>query len=140
MALSADKLRSFAGTPLGVPMPVEGAARIYHGSLIVASASGHAQPATDTAGRRVLGVATTAVNNTDGADGDETVVGHRGHLEWFASTGLTQAQVGANVFAVDDETVSDGAATTNSVAVGTLLALDGSSVLVHVGVFSSVDA
>ncbi len=140
MALTADKVRATKGDALSFPAPVEGAARIYVGSLITLSASGHAQPATDAAGASCIGVACIGVDNTSGADAAADVTIDRAHLEWFPSTGLTQAQVGGNVVLVDDEVVTDAAGATNDVKVGTLLALDGSSALVHVGIFSDTDA
>ena len=59
----------------------------------------------------------------------------RGHLEWLPSTGLTQANVSQDVFVVDDGQVAGSSV--NSVRVGTLVALEGSMALVHIGVFSS---
>ena len=64
----------------------------------------------------------------------------RGHAEWFLQTGLVQAQLCKNVFVSDDNTVTDAAAGTNDLKVGTLLALSGSEALIHIGVFAALDA
>lgn len=98
---------------------VAGAETIYKGTLVNRDGSGDATPAADTAALELLGVATEQVVAATGASaGDNKVkVWTEGFFE-FVHSGLTQANVGANVYVVDDTTVDLIANVTNSVFVG----------------------
>lgn len=86
---------------------VKGNTRIYAGSMVAVDASGYAVPAGNTAGHRFVGVAMEQVDNTGGADGAAVVrVRTSGAFE-FGATSITQANVGAEMFVVDDQTFDD---------------------------------
>tara|TARA_R100001086_G_C11807401_1_gene250516 strand:+ start:677 stop:1102 length:426 start_codon:yes stop_codon:yes gene_type:complete len=139
-ALSADKTRTVAGNPTGFRASVAGSATIYQGALLAAAADGYAQPATDTASLAILGIACDNVDNSSGNDGDKEVTIQRGQIEKIAHSALTVADVGKNVVVEDDATVTDGAAATNDLKVGTLVGFEDGDALVLIGVFADVDA
>jgi len=139
-ALTADKARTVYGTPIGVDVRVAASTTLYAGAIAVGDAGGDAVAATDAAGLALLGIVTEKVDNSSGADGDKTVVVQRGHIEKLNHSALVQADVGKNVFVSDDNTVSDSAAMTNDLKVGTLVGFEDGDALVLIGVFADVDA
>lgn len=102
--------------------PVLAAKKIFGGSIVAVDANGYAQPAADTAGLKVRGVAEEQADNSAGASGAKTIRVRRGVFK-FAATGLTIADVGKPVFVSDDQTVSV-AATTNNVCAGIMVDID----------------
>lgn len=114
--------------------PVAAGAEIFAGALIVASATGFAEPGTTATGKTYLGRAEEYVDNSDGADGDVTVKVKRGVPFLFKNSGsdpVTQASLGKVCYIVDDETVSatDGSSTQS--AAGTVIAIDSDGVWVE---------
>ncbi len=106
--------------------PVKGAAHIYKGSIVCADATGYAVAGADTAGYTVLGVALEEVDNTGGADGVLTVrVQTMGVFSFALGGSAAQADLGADVYVADDQSVALAADTTNDVPVGRLESLDG---------------
>ena len=138
--LSADKTRTVAGTPIGFRAGVAASTTIFQGALLALDAGGSLIPAANTASLAFAGVAQDYVDNSAGADDVLSCTVQRGHAEWFAQTGLVQAQLGKNVFVTDDQTVTDAAVGTNELKVGTLLELSGATALVHIGVYAVLDA
>lgn len=114
-----------------VGYPVEAGKIIYLGALVGLNAARYAEPAADAAGMRFAGVAThSRCDNSAGADGDATVVVYRRGLHRLAiATAVTQADVGKNVYAVDDQTVDLAAATTNDVWIGTIVKVESAAVV-----------
>lgn len=84
---------------------VKGGVKIFAGSIVCRDADGFAVPASDTAGLKVAGRAEFNVDNTDGQDGDVTVLVREGVYR-FSGSGLTAADAGKPCFVVDDQTVS----------------------------------
>ena len=76
------------------PVPVAASTKIYGGTIVCADGDGYAVPGDDTAGYTVLGIAQGQVDNSDGSDGDETVIVRRGQEFKLKATGLTQAMLG----------------------------------------------
>lgn len=114
--------------------PVAAGVKIFAGALIVANATGFAEPGTTATGKTYLGRAEEYVDNTDGADGDVTVKVKRGAAFQFKNSGsdpVTQASLGKVCYIVDDETVSatDGSSTQS--AAGTVIAIDSDGVWVE---------
>lgn len=97
-------------------IPVAASTRIYQNTIVCKSATGFAVGGADTAGLKVVGIATTPGDNSGGADGDINVRVRRGKRETFKCTGASQAWLYENVYVVDNETVA--ATTTNSVLAG----------------------
>lgn len=80
---------------------------VYSGSLVCSNAAGYAVPGADTAGLKFRGVAREQGANASGANGDVKVEvdDQAGKIFFFASTGLTQADVGEKLYIIDDQTV-----------------------------------
>jgi len=139
--LTADKTRISSGDGHGIEVPVAASTEIFLGSIVALDASGYAIPATDTAALAIGGIATAHVDNSAGANGDLTIVLQRGHVERLNHSALVQADLFKNVVVSDDNVVTDAAAATNDLKVGTLVALPSSGVAdVLIGVFADVSA
>jgi len=104
----------------GVELDLEVAASttLYAGAGICVNAAGYAVPAADTADFKSAGVAQEQVDNSAGAAGDKKVTVRRHGLFKFVTAGLTIANIGDDVFWVDDQTVALAATTTNDVPAG----------------------
>lgn len=118
MALSADKKTEYTEGVL-VSCPVVTADIIYAGAFVCVNAAGYLVPGADTAGLIFQGVATESVDNSLGSDGDlNCEVRRRGLFKATLGTAISQANVGDNVFLVDDESVDLTAQTTNDIFCG----------------------
>ncbi len=117
-ALAADKKTEYReGVVLAVP--VEESTKIYAGALVCVNANGYLVAGADTAGLIFMGVAREAVDNSAGADGAATcLIRRRGLVKMLFATAITQANVGDNVFLVDDQTVDVVANVTNAIFCG----------------------
>lgn len=104
-----------------VPFPVKALKTIYAGALVATDATGYLLPGADTAGLIFQGLATQYKDNSAGDSGDETViVRRRGLVKMTLDTAITQANVGDNVFLVDDQTVDVAANTDNDIFCGVI--------------------
>lgn len=117
-ALASDKKIEYTeGVELG--FPVINADIIYAGALVCVNADGYAVPGADTEGLIFEGVAVEQVDNSLGNAGDKIVtLRRRGLVKMTLGTAITQANVGDNVFLVDDQTVDLAANTTNDILCG----------------------
>ena len=117
-ALSSDKqIELKDGVEIGVP--VDDADKIYGGALVCVNAAGYLVEGVDTAGLIFMGIAMEQKDNTLGDDGDLTCkVRRRGLIKCILGTAITQANVGDNVFLVDDQTVDLTANVTNNIFCG----------------------
>jgi len=105
-ALTADRPTKRA-EPVVRALPVAAGVVIFAGAMVAVDTSGFARPARTSTTDRVLGVnAYDAVNNTSGAAGALTVY-VSGDVAFFANNAasVTAAMVGADCYAVDDQTV-----------------------------------
>jgi len=120
--LAADKAVEYTqGDELG--FPVVNADIIYAGALVSVNANGYAVPGNDTAGQIFVGVAMERQDNSLGAAGAKTVnVKRRGLFKMTFGTAISQANVGDNVFLVDDQTVDVTANTTHDIFCGIIAA------------------
>jgi hypothetical protein len=117
MALSADnKIDKTQGVELS--FPVNGTSKIYAGALVAVDADGYLVPGADTAGLIFQGFAIEQVDNSTGDDGDLSCRVQRRGLIKCAIAAATQANIGDNVFLVDDATVGLAATTTNDIFCG----------------------
>ena len=117
-ALTEDKKLQYTE---GVELPYEvyRATTIYGDSFVAARADGYVVPGDDASGLIFEGVAVEQVDNADGSDGDETVVlRRRGLVKAILDTAITIANVGDNVFLVDDQTVDLTANVTHNILCG----------------------
>jgi hypothetical protein len=122
-ALTADTQRRRKGQITEQVYPVAANAVIHYGALVAVDANGYLVPAADTAGLDVVGIADEAANNTGGANGALEVRVYRGSalVATSGASALVQADVGADAFVLDDNTVVKAAGTTNSVTAGEVL-------------------
>ncbi|MCP3666411.1 MAG: hypothetical protein GY696_28580 [Gammaproteobacteria bacterium] len=100
---------------------------------IVALSAGYAQHATDATGLIVVGVANETMDNTGGNAGDVAVHVRRKKSFYLKNSGtnpITQADVGGNAYVEDSQTVASS--TTNNIATGKVLGLDGAGVWVEI--------
>ena len=108
-ALTADRNTQYRDGEM-VSFKVKAAAKIYAGSIVVSDA-GYAKPGVKAAGLIYLGRAEEFVDNTNGSDGDVSVLVRRGRaFKWANATGANaaaQADVGKPAYIFDDQTVTD---------------------------------
>ena len=94
---------------------------IYKGAMVVVNSAGYLAPAADAQGNtRVVGVADEKVDNSGGSAGDKTCRVRSGRAFRFVATAIDQADVGMNMYVVDDQTFDDGRGT-NGVPAGVLV-------------------
>ncbi len=119
-ALTRDRATSYR-EGIEVEFPVAAATKIYAGAMVCINAAGFTVPAADASGCRFAGVAMEQADNSSGADGVEMVRLRRVGVFEFDSANLTQAKLGEDMYAVDDQTFADTAGTTNHIKVGVLV-------------------
>ena len=115
-----------------IALPVAAGTLIELGHMAAVNAAGYLVMAQDTAGLKVMGVAGETVDNTTGADGDVLARVFRAQsflLNNAATGGVTQANVGSDVFVNNSVTV----AASGGVAAGKLLAIDAEGPQVWIG-------
>ena len=133
----ARATKRYAGTT-GVLLSygVAASTTIYAGALVALNAAGHAVPAADTAGLKVVGVAEETVKSGTTAGGDKVLV-RRGAVYAFenaaGANALAAGDLATVCYVADDQTVQDTGAA-NDVKAGVLLNLDDDGAWVHVGV------
>lgn len=109
--------------------PLAAAVTIYAGAMYVLDGSGDATPATAAATTPVRAVARKRAVQ---AQGDELTDGARGVFCFANSTRateVTRADIGANAFAVDDQTVANA----GTCIAGEILDVDEGGVWVRIG-------
>jgi hypothetical protein len=110
-ALAASRPTPQFGTstvPDSLYIPVKAGAKIYAGAL-VALLGGYAKQGVTATGLIAVGVAEEDVDNTSGADGALSVRVRQGVFAMNNSSGgdaIAQANVGADCYIVDDNTVA----------------------------------
>lgn len=104
--------------------PVAAGAVIHAGGLTALNSAGLAIAASDSAGLKVVGRAEISADNTGGANSAIYVRVRKGVFGYEKATTNTpaQADVGADVYVTDDQTVAT--ASTSSIKAGTLMAVD----------------
>jgi hypothetical protein len=97
--------------------PVAAATKIFGGSIVCMNASGYATKGATATTLKSLGVAERTADNSTGAAGDQSVPYRRDGWFRFANSAsadaITLADVNANAYIVDDQTVAktDGTST-----------------------------
>ena len=88
------------------PFKVAASQKIFAGALACVNAAGYALEGSDTAGLIFQGIAMEQKDNSSGANGDlEIIIRRRGLVKVIMGTAITIANIGDNVFLVDDQTV-----------------------------------
>jgi hypothetical protein len=122
MTLAADKAIEYTeGVELA--LPVINADIIYGGALVCVNAAGYALPGSDASGLIFMGVSTERADNSLGAVGAiKVTVRRRGLFKMKLATAISIANVGDNVFLVDDESVDLTGNTTYDIFCGIIAA------------------
>lgn len=103
--------------------PVAASEKIFGGALSCVNAAGYALEGSDTAGLIFQGICMDQKDNTDGSNGDlDVVLRRRGLVKVILDTAISQANVGDNVFLVDDQTVDLTANVTHNIFCGIIAA------------------
>jgi len=117
-ALTEDKKIEYRD---GVELEFEmaGSEKVFGGALACVNAAGYCLEGSDTAGLIFQGVAQEQKDNSLGSNGDlKIVLKRRGLVKVILDTAITIANVGDNVFLVDDQTVDLVGNTTNDIFCG----------------------
>lgn len=92
--------------PAEIAFPVEAATTIYAGTMVATNASGNAVPAGTTGAARIWGRCEEQANNSTGLARAIFVTVRKGPYYFSQDGTISQANVGQNAYAVDDNTVS----------------------------------
>ena len=111
--------------------------KTYAGGIAVLNATGFAKPGTTATGETAVGRFENQVDNSAGADADLTVDVRAGRFKFGNSAAgdeITIANIGADCYIVDDQTVAATDGTGTRSAAGKVIDVDGGEVWVAVGV------
>jgi hypothetical protein len=132
MALTADRATEQKEGVL-VSIPVKANVKCYAGGIAVTS-GGYAAPGSVATTLTYVGMFTETVDNTGGADGAKSVLVRRGRaFKWSNSTStdeITQADIMADCYIVDDETVAKTSGTSTRSKAGKVIGVDATGVWV----------
>ncbi|MDH0290589.1 hypothetical protein N7414_15805 [Pseudomonas sp. GD04087] len=115
--------------------PVAANAKIFAGSLVCLDASGNAVPGATSTTLKARGVAQEQVDNTGGAAGDQRIETRRGTFQFANSAAADQiarADIGAQCYIVDDQTVAKTSATNTRSVAGVIRDVDSAGVWVEI--------
>lgn len=113
--------------------PVKAGSTIYGGALVAVDATGYLVRGSDTAGLVFQGIAMDRYDNALGQSGDLVAIVQRRGLVLCKIAAAVQADVGKNVFLLDDQTVSLTAGATHKIICGVIAAIaDGTTVWVDI--------
>jgi len=118
-----------------VGYPVKASVKPIQGGIAVLNA-GYAAPATTATGLIAIGRFEETVDNTSGADGALSVHVKRGTFRFgnsSAGDAIAQADVGADCYIVDDQTVAKTSGTNTRSVAGKIIAVDSVGVWVKIG-------
>lgn len=116
--------------------PLAAAVKLYAGALAVLDNAGNLRPGRVSTTDRVRGVAVMTVDNTTGAAGAvsaETETGVYRFANSAAGDLIARADIGADCFVVDDQTVAKTSATNTRIVAGKVRDVDSDGVWVQVG-------
>lgn len=122
-----------AGDVLG--FPVKAAVKAIQGGIAVLN-GGYAAPGTTATGLVAVGRFEETVDNTAGSNGDVSAQVKRGTFKFANSSAgdlIAQADVGADCYIVDDQTVAKTSATNTRSVAGKVVAVDADGVWVKIG-------
>ncbi|WP_440411135.1 hypothetical protein [Neorhizobium petrolearium] len=114
-------------------VPIAADTLLFAGAMAAVNAAGNAVPVTTALGLKGAGRVERRVDNAGGAAGAERVRIRAGIFRYANSAGadeLTQADIGADVYGVDDQTVAKTSATNTRSVVGKVFDVDDQGVWV----------
>ena len=134
MALSQDRVIRAKALVTRQEYKLAADAVIHHHALVAVNADGYLVPAADAAGQRVVGIASEAMSNTGGQDGERAILVYKGaaRLPTTGASPVTQATVGRRAYVHDDEHVV-ASGTSHSIDAGEVIELDDGFAWVNVG-------
>lgn len=112
----------------GSEQPMKASSKVFEGGLVALDGYGHAAAMTKAGSLTCVGVANRSVDNSAGMNGDLSCVALTGRFMFDNGTSgdaITQADVGALAYALDDHTLSR--LSSGASAVGTIVNLDADS-------------
>ena len=130
---AARNTKERAGEVFG--FPVVASDIVYQGSLVALSA-GYAAPGATGTGLVAIGRAEETVDNSTGSAGAVSVRVKRGVFQFGNSSdgdAIAQADVGADCYIVDDQTVAKTSGTNTRSVAGKIVAVDSGGVWVQIG-------
>ncbi len=133
-ALSADRNTKKRKGP--AEFPVKASIRIYQGSLVVLDA-GYLAPARTATGLIAAGMAMAHYDNSTGSAGAIKGAAECGTFKFGNSSAgdlIAQADVGADCYIVDDQTVAKSSGTGTRSRAGKIMSVDSDGVWVKIGV------
>jgi hypothetical protein len=116
--------------------PIGEAAVAYAGAIAVLNSTGYAVPGSTATGLHALGRFAAYLDNTDGADGAETVEVESGVFRYENSADtdeITLAEVGQVCYIVDDQTVAKTSGSSTRSPAGIIDDVDDAGVWVRMG-------
>lgn len=121
-ALAKDRKTEYR-EGIDIPYLVAAATEIFAGSMVaVLTSDGYARPAEQTGspgGVLFVGVAREYVDNSEGGDGDKSVIVRIKGVFRFAAVAITQAEIGRIMYLQDDQTFNG--TTTHFIVAGRLV-------------------
>jgi len=118
-----------------VGYPVKASVKPIQGGIAVLNA-GYAAPGTAATGLIAVGRFEETVDNSAGSNGDVSVRVKRGTFKFGNSSAgdlIAQADVGADCYIVDDQTVAKTNGTNTRSVAGKIIAVDADGVWVQIG-------
>lgn len=134
LAAARNTKRMLSAHDQTLAFKVKASTKIYKGSIVVANA-GYAAPATTATGLICLGRAKDTYDNSSGSAGAISAEVETGIFK-FANAGgdaITQADVGADCFLDDDQTVSKTDSTASQSRAGKVVSVESDGVYVLMG-------
>ncbi|WP_411037642.1 hypothetical protein [Shinella sp. BYT-45] len=107
---------------------------LYAGAMAAVNAAGYAVPVSEATGLKGAGRVERRVDNSAGAAGAKRVVIRAGIFRYANSASadaITQADIGADAYGVDDQTVAKTSATNTRSVVGKVFDVDADGVWVR---------
>lgn len=114
-------------------LPVKGGAKIFAGTIACVDATGMLVKGTTSTTIKTAGVAQELIDNTSGGDGAVTGRIRRGCFRFANSTStdqITNADIGASCYVVDDQTVAKTNGSSTRTVAGTVRMVDAQGVWV----------
>lgn len=115
--------------------PVAASTRIFAGSLMCLNAAGDAVPGSVSTTLKARGVAQEQVDNLSGAAGAARIESLRGVFAFANSAAgdqITRADIGANAYIVDDQTVAKTNGTNTRSVAGVIRDVDSDGVWIEI--------
>lgn len=134
-ALTADRATPVRNGEL-LELPAAAAKKFFAGALVALDAAGRATPGALAATLKGLGRVEAYADNSGGAAGDIAVKIRMGCFRWANSGSgdlITTADIGADCFIVDDQTVAKTSATNTRSVAGKVVDVDALGVWVRSG-------